>query len=147
MNYTILSSGFSKVKNLDVKAVGDLIGGKIKQNIDAGVFKNACAIRLSYAIHEAGGIITKADGAVSSGADSKWYLFRVTDMEKYVKRISKEKVEGTKLSDFSGKKGFIVFLNCGWSDATGHIDLFDGTQVEGKEYWGQCMNAILYVIE
>jgi len=147
MNYTKLSENFSKVKRLNTKAVGDLIGGKVKVNTDANIFENACALRLSYAIIKSGGTITSADGAVSSGEDGKRYLYRVTDMEKYVARLGKEKVEGTTASDFKNKKGFIVFKNCNFSNATGHVDLFDGTSVEGSEYWGRCGKAILYVID
>lgn len=146
MNYTRLSHAFSEVKNLNVKDVGTKIGGKVEQNINAGIFQNACAIRLSYAINQAGGTISRSDGEVSSGADGKWYLYRVADMEKYIKRISSRKLTGTKLSDFSLQQGVIIFKNCGWSDATGHIDLFDGTKVESHDYSSQCGNIELYIL-
>ena len=34
--------------NVNVEQVGKLLGGKVQHNIDAGIFKNACPIRMSY---------------------------------------------------------------------------------------------------
>ena len=42
----IAYSNFGKVKDLPTSAVGKLIGGKVEENIKAGFFTNACAIRL-----------------------------------------------------------------------------------------------------
>lgn len=50
ITYSTLSSNFSKVKDLPTSAVGKLIGGKVEENIKAGFFTNACAIRLLYGI-------------------------------------------------------------------------------------------------
>lgn len=54
ITYSTLSSNFSKVKDLPTSAVGKLIGGKVEENIKAGFFTNACAIRLSYAFNYSG---------------------------------------------------------------------------------------------
>ena len=45
--------------------------------------------------------------------------------------IASDKVK--KKEPFEGKKGVIVF-DCNFSDATGHVDLFNGSSVEGKDY-------------
>jgi hypothetical protein len=147
MSYTNLSLHFRKVKHKDVKGVGELIGGKVKINVDNGVFTNACALRLSYALNKADYIIRKTDGAVSSGNDGKWYLYRVSDMIKYAEKIATKTIKGKTFSDFKNKKGIIVFGNCGWSDATGHVDLFDGSDVEGSDYTSSCGEMNLYVLE
>lgn len=149
VSYSTLSQSFSKVKDLDVKALGELIGGKVKQNIDAKIFTNGCAIRMSYAFNYSGLPISKSDGAVSSGADGKWYFYRVSDVIRFVKDwITDTPVVGTRESDFSGKEGIIVFSGCGWSDATGHVDLFSGSRVESLNgnYFGTCSEAELYVV-
>ncbi len=148
-SYSTLSQNFAKVKDLDVLPLGDFIGGKVKQNIDAGIFTNGCAIRMSYAFNYSGIAVSSSDGAVSSGADGKWYLYRVADMINFVKKhIGGTPLKGTKASDFAGKKGVIIFTGCGWSDATGHVDLFDGNKVESKkgDYFGTCSTVELYVV-
>ncbi len=145
VTYSTLSRYFSEVKDLQISALGDKIGGKVKQNIDAGIFTNGCAIRMSYAFNYAGESISSNDGAVSSGADGKWYLYRVADMINFVeKTIGGTPITGTSASDFAGRKGIIIFSNCNFSDATGHVDLFNGSSVEGSDYFGNCRTATLY---
>lgn len=53
----------------------------------------------------------------------------------------KQKVGGTPIK---GKKGIIIFKNCNWSDASGHVDLFNGEKVEGKAYFTDCGDVELY---
>jgi len=36
--------------------------------------------------------------------------------------------------ELRGKKGIIIFDVEGWSDATGHADLWDGMSVVGSDY-------------
>ena len=101
ITYSTLSSNFSKVKDLPTSAVGKLIGGKVEENIKAGFFTNACAIRLSYAFNYSGMPISRYDGATSSGKDKKWYLYRVTDMLSFIKqKIGGTPIKGKKLEDF-----------------------------------------------
>ena len=54
--------------------------------------------------------------------------------------------KATDISKFQGKKGVIVFEDCGWSDATGHVDLFDGSQVEGSDYSDKAKSMTLFKI-
>lgn len=147
VSYSMLSRAFADVKNLEVPALGRFIGGKVGQNIVAGTFKNGCAIRMSYAFNRSGNSISSNDGAVSSGADGSWYLYRVKDFITFVKKtINGASLSGNSAASFYGKKGVIVFSGCGWGDATGHIDLFDGSKVEGTDYFPNCSNAVLYII-
>lgn len=147
VSYSTLSSNFAKIKGIDIPTVGSTIGGKVQQNINAGIFKNTCAIRLSYAFNYSGIPISKLDGAVSSGGDKKWYLYRVSDMISFVKKtVGKAPIKGKSKKDFIGKKGIIIFTGCGWTDASGHVDLFDGKNVEGLDYFARCTNAELYVL-
>lgn len=44
---------FSEV-NVDVKSAGEKIGGKVKFNIENGIFANACPIRMSYVLNYSG---------------------------------------------------------------------------------------------
>ncbi len=149
LKYQYLSRYFSEVKGLSVKYVGRKIGGKVEVNTEGNIFKNACALRMSYALIHAGITISRGDGAVSSGKDGKWYLYRVEDLVKLIKNNIKSSPLNSTIdkykNDFKGKKGIIVFSSCGWADATGHIDLFDGAIVEGQEY-SMCADVQLYEI-
>lgn len=106
-------------------------------------------IRISYTLIKSGITISKTDGATSSGADGKWYLYRVDDVMKLLMRNIKPTPicsnQNKYLEDFKGKKGIIIFSSCNWDDATGHIDLFDGSKVEGQAY-SMCGNVRLYEI-
>lgn len=52
-NFSVAWSLFADV-NVPVKAVGKKIGGKVEANIESGVFKNACPIRMSYVLNRTG---------------------------------------------------------------------------------------------
>lgn len=144
--YSNLSKYFAEVKDLDVPAVGKKIGGKVELNINNGTFQNACAIRMSYAFNYSRKEIKKTDGAVSSGKDKKWYLYRVKDFKNFLNSNYSNKETSTNISSFKGKTGVIVFEDCGWSDATGHVDLYDGNEVEGKDYSNVAKSMTLYKI-
>ncbi len=70
-----------------ITSVGDLIGGKVKQNIDLWIkepllgFTNACAIRMSYALNYSGILIKRGVWKTVSGTDKKWYIYRVRDLK------------------------------------------------------------------
>jgi hypothetical protein len=122
--------------NVPVRQVGEIIGGKVKQNInipgDQGGFENACPIRMSYVLNKTGHPIARSSGySTVSGGDGKWYIFRVRDMKSYLRSVFGEpdkKVMGTpNPSDFSGMKGILVVQGSGWDDAGGHVTLWDGT--------------------
>ena len=71
ISYSTLRSNFARVKSLAPSKVRKLIGGKVEANIKANIFKNACAIRMSYAFNYSGMPISRYDGSVSSGKDKK----------------------------------------------------------------------------
>ncbi len=56
----------------------------------------------------------------------------------------KQKIGGTPIK---GEKGIIIFKNCNWSDASGHVDLFNGEKVKGKAYFTDCGDVELYVLQ
>lgn len=148
VSYSLLSLNFSKVKGLSVKQVGTLIGGKVGANISGEIFRNGCAIRLSYAFNYSGLPIRRGFGSVSTGGDGKLYLFRVNDMLTFLKaNISRKPLVGKTSSDFKGKQGIIVFLECSWADATGHVDLYNGSVVEGTDYSADCKKIHFYELK
>jgi hypothetical protein len=135
---------------LDASVVFKNIGGKVELNYDIGVFSNACATRVSKAFNGVGGIHSipffqdigpngKLEAQVSSGKDMNWYIFRVRMLVKHLtSRYGEPEVftpswYKTKLN---GRTGIIVFEVTGWSDATGHADLWDGAKCLWKGYGG-----------
>jgi hypothetical protein len=137
----------------DVHDVGTLIGGHVLINLelpeDKGQWKNTCAVRTSRALNYAGDPIPgpsrfklKKGGTmdVVSGSDKLWYAHRVTDLEEYLRRTygsPSDSVEpgkgGVDMTRFGGRKGIVVY-EVGWDNATGHIDLWDGTKVRHEDF-------------
>ncbi len=71
---------------------------------------------------------------VIKGGDGLLYGYRVAELKKYMHNVfgSPTIIEkGTKIRqvDFYNKKGIIAFDVSGWSDATGHFSLWDGTKL------------------
>jgi hypothetical protein len=116
--------------NISVKDVGKKIGGHVQINIDTEIFQNACPIRMSYVLNKCGILIPRGGKyAVVSGQDKKQYMYRVNDMIPYLEEIFGKPditINHPKMSDFSGKKGIIVFSGNGWSNARGHVTLWNG---------------------
>jgi hypothetical protein len=117
--------------NVDVKSVGEKIGGKVKFNIENRIFTNACPIRMSYVLNYSGTAIPKPGGKynVVSGADAKWYMYRVAEMMNFLSASFGSPdltVKKPKIADFANRKGILLIRGSGWSDAVGHVTLFDG---------------------
>lgn len=109
--------------------VGKFLGGKVGQNIASGAFENGCAIRMSYALNSSGVDVSHAQGKRVSGADKRQYLFRVSDMHAFLIGAfgpADESVENPTLGSFLGMRGIVLFEVRGWSNATGHVTLWDG---------------------
>ena len=141
LTYKSLSTAFSEVVGLDEEPNGALskkIGGKVAANINNGTFTHCCTVKMSYAFNYGGSPVPKNTyGQTSSGADNKWYHFRVLDMQKFVKATTgKDPVTGSAKKDFIGKKGVIFFIGgAPFPTCTGHVDLFDGSEVVGAGYF------------
>ncbi len=115
--------------NISVKNVGDKIGGFVEKNIDSGIFQNACPIRMSYVLNKSGINISRGKYAMVSGEDKKQYMYRVNDMIRFLNEtfgVPDLEVKQPRMLDFQNKKGIIVFTGSGWSNARGHITLWNG---------------------
>ncbi|WP_280189959.1 type VI secretion system amidase effector protein Tae4 [Delftia sp. PS-11] len=142
--------------NGSVQSVGKKIGGKVEQNIEIGIsnpdagFRNACAIRMSYALNHSGFPVSKGTWTTSSGRDKSLYIFRLKDMHEYlVKKFGKPDYTFTnpKASDLISMKGILSFNVTGWSDATGHITLWDGNTCSDHCYFQQAKEAFLWSLK
>ncbi|MCG6201201.1 type VI secretion system amidase effector protein Tae4 [Psychromonas antarctica] len=128
-NFIRAWSFFSEI-NVSVKEVGEKIGGHVQINIDSGVFQNACPIRMSYVLNKCGILIPNGGKyAVVSGNDKKQYMYRVNDMILYLEDTFGKPdliINSPKQTDFNDKKGIVVFSGSGWSNAGGHVTLWNG---------------------
>ncbi|WP_080406679.1 type VI secretion system amidase effector protein Tae4 [Burkholderia ubonensis] len=124
---------FMKVR-VSVKEVGKRIGGNVQKNIELpdGGFKNSCPIRMSYVLNATGFAIRKNTRyAMVSGGDKHQYIYRVADMVAYLESAfgkPDKTVRNPKPSDFANMKGIIAVKGHGWSNAIGHVTLWDGAR-------------------
>lgn len=137
-----------------VPSVGKKIGGKVEDNIELGVidpkagFTNACAIRMSYSLNNSGSTIQKGIWKTVSGGDKKQYIYRVSDLLKYLTHTfgkPDKTVRSPKPSDFAGLKGILVF-GVQWSDATGHATLWDGSTCSDHCYFPVAAEASIWLL-
>jgi hypothetical protein len=124
--------------------VKTLIGG----NVNADWITNTCTIRVSRALNYAGFAIPGNIPGLTTvkGGDAKRYAFRVAELRRYFRAVlGPPTVTGLTPQDFEGKRGVIVFEVSGWSDASGHFDLWDGYQPAHAEYFSKASKVQLWV--
>jgi|GEM_PF-2996479 len=71
---------------------------------------------------------SKHSSETLSDINNDWTIYRVKTLNNYLgERLGPPDLTSTNINDFIGKKGIILFRVIGWSNATGHITLWDGT--------------------
>jgi hypothetical protein len=138
----------------DPNTVKSNIGGKV----DADWITNTCAIRLSRAFNYSGvHIPTKFDGlSVLSGADGMWYAYRMRELKKWIELTFGEpnivKVEPANghitRESFASTHGIVAF-DIRFDDASGHLDLWDGTRyihqsADPRDYFALATKVVLW---
>ncbi|MFZ4457074.1 MAG: T6SS effector amidase Tae4 family protein [Bacteroidales bacterium] len=115
----------------------ELIGGPLEDwnNASPDQLTNTCAIRLSYAFNKAGYMIPQIDGATFKGANDLNYFLRVEDIAGYLTNAFGDPT--TLKSNQTIKNAIIWQSDCGWSDATGHMDIIYRGQA-GSQYHQEC---------
>lgn len=140
-SYSTLSSKFNEVAKMGSADVYQKIGGNIYNNYlsNPTLYANACALRISYALNQiTGHEIAFTEGKTVSGdvdrnGTKEWYYISIINLTDYLnntygsaKKLSREQIQG--------KKGIIKLTDCNWSDATGHIDVWDGNTCLSHDY-------------
>ena len=128
------------------------IGG----NVDADWITNTCVIRMSrcfnYANHR---IPRRRQGLTTvSGADGLRYAFRVSEFRRYLTEVygtpslSHHYPEpgGPVPEPFFGHQGVICFVVTGWSDATGHFDLWRNDDCIHTPYFHKASEVHLWEV-
>ncbi|WP_216353081.1 type VI secretion system amidase effector protein Tae4 [Snodgrassella alvi] len=120
--------------------VADTIGGRVAFNInnvdEKHKWKNTCAVRMSYILNYSGLKIQPAGENTVTGKDKNYYYFRVNNLIDFLE-LQWGKPEIIKYPTVIGKKGIILFQISGWSDATGHATLFDGSKCYDHCYFSE----------
>lgn len=129
--------------------VAKVVGGKVKQNIEAGIFTNSCALRMSYVLNTTGTHIPYIAGGTSSGGDGNWYIPRVKDLIKFLE-VAWGKPDSTFANPTApGIKdtGLLIFEVNGWRDAAGHATLRNGGVCSDNCYFGKAHKANLWILK
>ena len=145
----------------------DAFKKKIGGNVDADYIKNSCAVRTSAvlnagpaALHvpnnfrcsqcSSGKMLTVRGGGEYRG---QRFALRVAELTHWVNaklgspivvkasefaHLAPEKREAAWRAKFNCNSGIVRFIVVGWSDATGHFDLWNPTVADGKGGFGRC---------
>ena len=144
----------------DISAILDLIGHKK----DVGWITNTCTIRMSYSLNNSG---AKLDPEIVGGLDrskiirdasspskkNDLYIITVEEFTKYMLRkygrpqivhstSNGENLQQATLAD--KQRGIILFAVKGWSDATGHFDLWDGANAAHGAYFDKATDVYIW---
>jgi hypothetical protein len=114
------------------------LGGAAARNIETpgfGLNGDTCARRLSAAFNAGGTPIDAATARAAAAqtlgtAGGSRIIFRVTEFRAYLIRLlGKPSIDNASPYDsaFAGKRGIVAFI-VNWSDASGHIALWDGAR-------------------
>jgi hypothetical protein len=135
--------------NGTLTTVGNQIGGKVKANIDAKIFTNACALRMSYVLNRAGLPIPHLVHETVSGGDGYQYFFRVKDLFEFLRNsLGKPDsiLTGPSAGGLTAKKGLLVFEVAIWRDASGHATLWDGVTCSDHCYFPVAKRVLFWAL-
>ncbi|MFP6686524.1 MAG: type VI secretion system amidase effector protein Tae4 [Polyangiaceae bacterium] len=133
-SFSQLWSNFPRGTSEQAKAA---IGG----NLNLGWVTNTCVIRVCHALNLSGWAIASAPGlSTARGGNGQRYAFRVSEFRSYLGGEAgppTQVVASPRAAQFGGQRGIICFEVSGWADASGHFDLWDGSQCAHAEYFSQ----------
>ncbi len=129
----------------DAAAAKAAVGG----NLNLDWVTNTCVIRVCHALILSGFEITSAHGmSTARGGNGERYGFRVREFDGWLRAevgAPTTSVASPNAGHFGGQRGIICFEVTGWSDATGHFDLWDGTSAAHGEYFNLSHEAHLWL--
>lgn len=144
--FSDLWAAYSEVGFKAAPQVYELVGGRAFElyQSDSASYANACALRMSRGFNY-GGFPVPSGTIIETypiyrvrGGDNKVYILRVRDLIKYIEfnwGAPEHDLDPADISAISGVKGLIIVKVSGWSDASGHVTLWDGsTTGDGTKY-------------
>ncbi len=137
------------------EAAKHTVGGQaVNERID-----NTCVLRLSRAFNYSGNPIPKSSTdeiLTIRGGDGLNYALRVREFVRYLRRkYGPPSVEhsypppggGDVPASFKGRQGVIAFEVDGWTDATGHMDLWNGARCRHNAYFNRASRVMLWEVD
>lgn len=137
---------YAEVGRMGAADVYQLVGGAVAElyRENPAGYANACALRMSRGFNYGGYVIPSGTIVPGRniyrvrGSDEMAYILRVNDLIQYVKHnwgAADLRLSSSETGNLVGRKGLIVMEVSGWSDATGHVTLWDGVQSgDGTSY-------------
>lgn len=133
-----------------------------KRTIGGGVnvswITNTCVVRVSRSFNASGNYISNASGdglTTVKGADGRNYALRVREFTRWMRnRYGAPDLEheypppggGEVPTSFWGRQGVIIFEVDGWTDATGHVDLWNGARCRHAAYFERASKVMLWEV-
>lgn len=145
-DFRTLWLGYPRGSSTEVKAK---IGGRV--NYDW--ITNTCTIRTSHAFNYAGAKIPQGhDGlGTTDGADGLRYAYRVAEFRRYLEgrygppsHVVKGAAGTISAAQFADRQGLICFEVEAWSDATGHLDMWNGTRAISGAYFDKAHEVAIW---
>lgn len=135
----------------------DEVKARIGGAVNAAWITNTCVVRLSRSLNYAGFPLPVRHPTLATlkGGDDKRYGFRVRELKAYLRAVyGPPDVTHAYEGDGGGdvpveilkKKGIICFDVTGWSDASGHFDLWDGTACRNHAYFELASRVHLWLV-
>lgn len=113
---------------------GSILGGNVKG------LGNFCCIRVSHALMTAGHTINIESSYYDD--NKNYYIIKCDTMETYMQDNFGDPTTLIDEASAAGKTGIIFFKKCGFSDATGHFDLWNGSETAYKSYFDRAQEGI-----
>lgn len=134
----------------------DEVKARVGGTVNADWITNTCVIRVCRSMNYAGCKIPGGQEGLytQKGSDGYRYAIRVKEFKAYLRKMygppqetfSYEGEGGPVPPSFLGKQGIICFDVNGWSDATGHFDLWDGERCINHDYFERAAKVHLWVV-
>ena len=137
---------FSQLWNAYPHGSASAVKSKIGGNVNAPYITNTCVVRVSHCFNSTAQPIPRSFSGLLTvrGGNGKRYALRVKEFNRFMRaRYGAPAVTGGRTA-MSGKQGIIMFDVQGWSDATGHFDLWDGSQPAHAEYFDKASGVYLW---
>lgn len=139
--YSQAKSAYAAVKKL--KQLKEVVGGKLEQNFDSKIFINGCASRISYVLQQAGYKIPIIPGQTVSGKNEEQYIYRLSELEKFIRKIfgppdcqwrngSVVGKSNGECSSLDGRKGILIerWAPSPHTTCTGHAKIINGKRLD-----------------
>lgn len=125
----------------------------------AEAIDNTCVLRISRAFNYSGNPIPKSSTdeiLTIRGGDGLHYALRVREFTRYMRRkYGPPPYEhtypapggGDVPASFKGRQGVVIFEVDGWTDATGHADLWNGARCRHNAYFNRASHVMLWEVD